>query len=252
MDKTKITLGLILMTLLSSGVIYLQYNDVKIRIDEDKTTFYVPSELTGRFVVAGRERSQLFDGTSLMYRDAKNIKIDYTIKDNTTTITRTTPYLRDAIVIDEYFFDGNVENKELVPIYHKITVLNASGKFLRYEAYDLEYDGEREKISGTRKDFGKNMSIEWLGENKRWAWLYLNGKLKIQYDIPSDNEVYFIRMFNPEGEWRPIDKCKNARKKIPVWKERIIRVTNETTLWENGTFEYPYNYTQRYIEEYIC
>lgn len=197
--KKNITLGAILLTiLLGSGIFYLEFQDVKLRIDEDKSTFYRPHEdYSWIWTVVGRERNQLFDGASLMYRDKDNIKINYTIEDNTTTITRTTPYIRGPVVIDEYFFDGDIEDKKLFPIYHKIKVINASGKFLRYEAYDLIYDGDREKLSGNRKEFGRDMVIEWQEENHRWTWVYANGKLKAQYDIPSNNEEYNIRLFDP-------------------------------------------------------
>lgn len=221
MDKTKVTVGLILMTLLSTGIIYLQYDNVKIRVDNDKTTFYVPSETSGRFVVAGRERHQLFDGSSLMYRDAKNIKIEHSIEGNTAIIKRITPYIRGPTVIDEYRFDGDIDDVKLFPIYHKITVLNAEGKFFRYEASDLVYDGDREKISGTRKDFGRDMSIEWQEADLRWAWMYMNGKLKLQFNIPSDEEVYYIRMFDPEvlpGDLLSFSYIyENLSKSVPVY-----------------------------------
>ena len=75
------TIGVLLLVLLASGVVYVSMGDqVKIRVDDDKTTFYLKNinedgDYYGNWLVAGREYVKLYDGSKLIYRDAKNINI---------------------------------------------------------------------------------------------------------------------------------------------------------------------------------
>jgi len=47
-DKTKISIGILLLILLSTGVVYVEWkNDARIRVDEDKSTFYIKENNDG-------------------------------------------------------------------------------------------------------------------------------------------------------------------------------------------------------------
>ena len=80
-------------------------------------------------------------------------------------------------------------------------------------------------------DFGKNMSIEWTTE-QRWARVYMNGKLKIQFDIPTDNEVYSVRMFDPEPKKKDYKYIyEQLSREILDYKEIIVPETK----YSNGS-----------------
>ena len=203
--KQSITIGSLLLLIVSSLIVYISMgDDVKLRVDADKSTFYIKLQDSdgnpvGRWLVSGREYNKLMDGSSLMYRDVSNIKVDTIIDDvlNTVTIKRTTPYIRGPVIVDTYFFDGNIADVKLFPISHTIEVFNASGKFYRYELKDLDYSGDTLKLSGEIElNFGMNMKVE-LEPNYRWGWIYSYGGVRVQYSIPSDYEIYNIRFFDP-------------------------------------------------------
>ena len=200
MNKTTKIIGSLLLILLATGVVYVALigENVKLRVDNDKSTFYVLEN--SRWLVSGREYNSIFDGTSKMNRVVSNIRVD-TIVDETNshvTIIRTTPYIRGPVIIDTYYFDGKLDDVEMFPISHTVEIINGSGYFYRYEVRDLEYDGITYKLAGeTDLSFGKNMKVE-LHPNYRWAWVYKDGIAKAQYDILTDYEVFDIRLFDPK------------------------------------------------------
>lgn len=197
--STKWIMGILTVLIVSSTIAYITFmNDLKIRVDDDKTTFYV-KETWWR--VTGREYNKLFDGTSQMNRDRSSIKVDTVINpDNTTTITRYTKYIRGPVIVDTYYFDGMATDVELFPIEHKIEIYNASGKFYRYEVRDLYYDGETQKLEAKVNEwnFGKNMKVEWEIPF-RWAWVYKSGIMKVQYYVNSDYFVLHNRLYDPDS-----------------------------------------------------
>ena len=149
-SKQKYIVGLLLLTILLSGIVYIQFsNQAKLRVDADKTTFYGKylddnGEPYGPWRVAGREINSLWDGTSKMNRRSSEITINTSIDEETQEIyiVRTTPYIRGPIIKDTYYFRGDVESIELFPIYHDVEVINGSGFTYQYEVRDLIYDGE--------------------------------------------------------------------------------------------------------------
>jgi len=199
-DYKKVTLG-ILAILISISIVYITFNnDLKMRIDEDKSTFYVKND-ANRWVVAGREYNKLMDGSSNMYRDRRGITLETLVNNltNTTTIIRTTPYQRGPVIKDTYFFDGKVTDKELFPIYHKVEVYNATGYYYRYEVRDLTYDGPTFKLDGnqTMQEFGRNMKVTWW-DDYRLGWVYKSGSMYVKSEkITSDYVSFNVRLFDP-------------------------------------------------------
>ena len=203
----KLTVGALLLIVLVSGVIYVSLDDkVRIRVDEDKTTFYIKlldaqGEPQGRWRVSGREYIKLFQGTKLQYRDAKNIQISQTTVGEKITIKKNTPYKNGASIIQTYEFDGGIEDLELFPISHTIDVYNAEGMILQYEVRDLEYDGET-RVAVSPESFGKRMKVEWFGEpyyHKVFQQIS-SDKIIIKYRPQSDLETYKVRLFDPIPE----------------------------------------------------
>ena len=190
-------IGFITIFLVTSSIIYLSMEDVKIRIDDDKTTFYVFND-NSRWETAGREYNSIMDGTSKLNRKLSGIKINQTIDNNLITIIRETPYKDNILIRDTYSFNGSIDDITKFPISHKVEIYNASGMFYRYEVRDLTYSGDSYKLDGdvTSVSFGLNMIVE-IQEDYRWAWVYQIGILKAQYDIDSDYEVFNVRLFDP-------------------------------------------------------
>ncbi len=198
MTSTKYIIGVLTIIIIATAFYVTFQNDLKIRVDDDKSTFYVKNE-NNRWVVAGREYNYLFDGTSKMYRRGSGISREIIVNNisNTTTITRNTRYIRGPFIKDTYFFNGSMDDEEMFPVYHKVEIFNASGKFYRYEVRDLEYDRKTKKLyNKTYMSFGKNMKVEWQ-DDYRWSWVYKTGILKTQYDISSDYEVFSVKLFDP-------------------------------------------------------
>ena len=159
--KTKIGIGVLLLILLSTGIVYVEWkNDARIRVDNDKSTFYVPHEdYFWIWTVSGREYNKLMDGTSNMNRDVSNIFVEEIFRNETgqfyfrdgefvdnsllypnleleigeSQIGRKTPYIRGPVIIDTYYFDGTIDDIELFPISHTVEIINGSGKYYRYK-----------------------------------------------------------------------------------------------------------------------
>ena len=75
-DKKVLTIGALIFIIMS-GIFYVQFQDVKIRVDDDQTTFYRPNlDYPWIWSVTGRETNQLFDGSSLMNRDRSSIRVN--------------------------------------------------------------------------------------------------------------------------------------------------------------------------------
>ena len=200
MDNKTIILDILTLLVLSTGVVYVTFSDnARLRVDNDKTTFYVPhADYSWIWSVSGREYNGIFDGTSKMNRDVSEIKVEEFVDGDIITIKRTTPYIRGPIIIDTYTFDNTLTNIESFPYTHQVEVVNGKGYFYRYEVRDLDYDGETYKlVDETELSFGKNMKVT-LMPDYRWAWVYKTGLVKSQYDINSDYETFTgLRLFDP-------------------------------------------------------
>jgi len=196
MEYKKYIIGL-LIVLVAQGIIYTYLNDdVGQRVDKLESKFYIQEN--DMWVISGIEQNKLFSGTKLQYRDLKNTLVyNYTSGEMYYKV-RETPYKNGAYIIDTYSFNGNISNKESFPISHKIEVFNGTGMFYRYTAKRLVYEGDTYKLTGeTSLSFGRNMEID-LQPNYRWGYVYKSGSVQVQYDINSDYEVYYIRMFDPD------------------------------------------------------
>jgi len=203
--KTKITLGTILLILLATGVVYvvLQGAGVKMRVDNDKTTFYILNE-NNRWVISGREINSLWDGTKKMKRRLSNTYVD-TVYDNIskiTTITRHTQYIRGPRIIDTYIFDGKLSDKEHFPVSHTIELFDAQGFIYQYEARELDYHGPDLNLLGQNSiSVGLNMKITWAEDPYLAKLDYLKSydyaKLILRYKINGDYAKYNIRLFDP-------------------------------------------------------
>ena len=196
--KTKLIIGFLIL-LISSSIIYVTFSDkAKIRVDEDKSTFYMLNE-NSRWVVAGREYNSIFDGTTKLNRDVSEIEVNTWNDSKNVWIQRVTPYIRGPVIMDTYEFDSSTSDIELFPISHTIEVFNGSGYFYKYEVKDLEYSGPTFKLDGwqTSQEFGKNMTVTWWKDYKL-GWIYKSGSMYVKSEKLSDYEKFDVRLFDPE------------------------------------------------------
>ena len=246
-QKLNIVIGLLTLIIISSGVVYIQFTDkAKMRIDEDKATFYVPNEnYPWLWSVSGREYDRLFEGTSLKNRNRNGIIIETIFRNESDSyisrdgilvndlkifsqqefdnlslgdveISRYTPYQIGAKIVHKYKYNGNIKDINLFPIQGTVEIYNASGLFYRYTVDDLTGTGEKRKLNGTTKlSFGKNMDVE-FEPNYRWAWIgypYGSDSFSAQYEITGNYVKYNFRLFDP----------------VPTQGTPILNTTNPAT-----------------------
>ncbi len=203
MVKNWLKVGLLLV-LLASGIIYVQLpRNVKIRVDEDKTTLYVYDHDAHFWRVTGREYNSLWDGTSKMNRRASLIVVNQTIDNvaNTMTVWRTTPYIRGPSIKDTYFFDGRNGNVNFFPVYHTVEIFNGKGFIYQYEVQDLYYHRNTTYLLDRQKQcFPYKTCVEWEeGNYYAKVYKYVNndrGKLTIKYRLDEDYENFSVRLFD--------------------------------------------------------
>ncbi len=203
MANENIFVGVLLVTLLLGGivVITLDQSKVRLKIDNDKSTFYVQEN--GKFVVSGREYNRLINKTTTLDRSVSKINITTIIKNDTSQsviVKRTTPYVKGPVIVDTYKFDGTVSEVELFPIYHTVEIFNGSGLNYRYTVDDLVGTGPKRKLtSETTLSFGRNMKVE-FEPDYTWAWVgypYGADSFSAQYKINSNYEKYNLKFFDP-------------------------------------------------------
>ena len=196
---TRVIGSLVITIFILTGIVTLVMNDqVKMRIDNDKSTFYVKND-ANRWIVSGREYNRLFDGNKAVYRDVSSIKVQTTTNDDNATIQRYTAYKRGPVIIDTYFFIGGTDDVELFPVYHTVEIYNATGLYYRYSVDELDDTGDKRKLDSTIYSFGNNMKVQ-LNPGYRWAWIgypYGSDSISAQYDIPSDHVTLNFRLFDP-------------------------------------------------------
>lgn len=218
-DGKQITIGVLTLLLLVSGIIYIQMNNVKLRVDYDKSTFYVKllneeGQPYGNWLVSGKEYNRLFSGTKILNRNTKGITIEQTIDGQDVKIVRTTPYQKGPVIKDTYTFRGDINSVELFPISHKVEIYNATGYLYRYTVDELKETGiKRKLINELTLNFGLNMKVE-LQQGYSWAWIgwpYGTDSLSAQYAIKSDYQVINVRLFDPPKQGKKDDTTNKFR-----------------------------------------
>jgi hypothetical protein len=206
-NKQIIGIGILIITLLATGIVYIELTKkVRIRVDTDQTTFYVPNEnYSWLWSVSGREINRLFNGSTILNRNLSSIKITTEINNFTkdVKIIRYTKYQRGHVLIDTYKFNGDLNDPSFFPISHTVEIYNASGLFYRYTIDDLSETGVKRKLSNEIfLTFGRNMKVE-LDPKYSWAWIgwpYGSDSVSAQYPIKENYEIFNSRLFDPSKE----------------------------------------------------
>jgi hypothetical protein len=195
--KTTQIIGMLTLVIMLTGAIYISFNqEVKIRVDNDQTTFYVYSEVMHRWLISAVEGDSLLNGTRTVLRDAQNVKTTVTVNEPNVSLVRETPYQKGPKIVDFYGFSGDIFSKEDFPIYRTVEIYNGTGLIYQYELRNLNYSGPTQEVNGTTLLFGYSMKVE-LDPSYYWAKVYESGILKVRYRIKSDYVILHIRLFDP-------------------------------------------------------
>lgn len=228
MATQKTSIGLLMITLLLSGAVYVTFDDedVRVRVDEDKSTFYIKEG--GRWVISGVEYNSLWDGTSKMNRVSDSLQVNVSINEttNVTTITRYTKYIRGPEIIDTYIFDGTETDVKKFPLSHEVRILNGQGYIYQYEVRRLVYDGETEKNVEGPLSFGRRMKIEFVDD---WYWntVYKTGIFKVRYRLGIEDDSFAVRLFDPNEA--------PAVSSVYLMPERVRANDTAVEAWVAGT-----------------
>jgi len=201
MDKKKLSIGVLSIIILST-FIYVQFENVRIKIHPDNTIVQAPNpKIPWFWINIADERNSIWDGTTKMNRRLNETYIYY---ENTTEIFtgfRNTQYIRGPRILDTYRFAGNIKSVEEFPVEHKIEIFDAldddSTPFIyQWEVRGLEYSGETKDITGNSMEFGNNVKVTW-DDGYYWAKVYKTGIIKVRWRITSDYFVLYNRVYDP-------------------------------------------------------
>jgi hypothetical protein len=190
---TKINVGVLVLVILASYT-YITMNDVRLKVNSASTTFYINEN--GTWTAKAYEYANLYNGTKLVKKINTDIITDVNNTAKTVTIRRIIQYnnTQGTSLIDTYFFNGNINNVELFPIYHTIEVMNGTGLILKYDVKKLAYFGPTVNVISPQS-FGK-MKITWQ-DGYYYSKLSSAGTLTVKYKVNSSYNVYNVRVFDP-------------------------------------------------------
>ena len=196
----KYWIGFFLLVILTSSVYILLPDNVRIDIEKTKTTFQVWENEA--WVLAGTERTILFDGTKKMRANSR--EVESFVVGNLTKVVRTSYFKDNIVAIDTYSFDGSIKNVELYPVQHTVEIINGTGKLFVYEVNDLKYSSITLNNIQSPQSYGHKMKVEW-GDGNYYSKIFKYkgkdiGKLTIKYRVETDYKTYFVRLFDPQFE----------------------------------------------------
>ena len=193
-NTQKFILGFLTLVILSSSIYILLPENVRIDIENTKTTFKVWED--NSWVLSGIEYTKIYDGTTLLRANSRSLS--NSINGNKTTIIRTSNFKDNITTIDTYEFDGDIKGVENVPVNHEIKILNAEGKILQYEVGNILYTGETKEIDSPFS-FGHKMKLDWdSGDYYSKVLNYSsNDKIIIKYKINSSEFVKNVKLSDP-------------------------------------------------------
>ena len=191
----EIAIGTIILAIFAAYfLVTMPGSNVRLKIDNDKSTFYLLDGTTWK--VSGYEYTKLYNGSKLISRfNVSGIARDYSIGDQV-VISRTTRFGKGEITVKEnWIFDPNATDVESFPINHTIQCLNCKGLILQYEVQKLGYVGLNKDVTSPLT-IGR-MKIAWE-DGAYLQKLYATDKLWIRYKPTSADQTYWVRLFDPQ------------------------------------------------------
>ena len=184
--STKYIIGTLILIIFATYITIQLGQEVKLKVSPTTTTFYVFEN--NKWNTSGIEYN--FIGNLKL----NNSKITQQITGKAVTITRENRYGK-VLIVDNYYFDGSVSDKELFPIRHTIEIFNATGLNFKYEVKKLAYYGVSKSVTSPMS-FGKNMKLNWQ-DGYTSAKISAAGTLDVIYKINSNYQLINVRLFDP-------------------------------------------------------
>lgn len=211
-SKIKITLGTLLLVILSSSFYIMLPDNVRIDFEKSRTVFKVYED--DKFVRTASEYVRLFDGSKKML--AKSRRNSYSIYEDNTNILKEAFMYRDNVKIEQfYYFDNNVQDIEQIPILETVCFYNATGKIFEWLIQDIYYNGSTKDITSPFS-FGKSMKIDFEDGYYR-AKVYQNkyapDKVIVRYRIVDDFKCFNVKLYDP-----PLTVTKVQKVNVPFQK----------------------------------
>jgi len=227
--KKQMIIGALLIIFTSLAIyVTLEGQNVRIRVDNDKTTFYI---YENRWLISGVEYNKLFNGTRLVTRNVSGIHIETFNDSNSFTIIRHTPYNNGAKIIDTYYFEGNITSKENFPVSHIIQILNGKGLIFEYSVTNLLYNGTTKNAVSPER-FGRGMKVSWES-GSYWAKVYQSGILKVRYRVNNTNQNFSIRLFDPLDTLLP----SSTHKAYYIYNDPLLSTpSNAVTVFQDDEY----------------
>jgi len=184
--KTYIFGFLTFIIAVASVTVLLQGQNLKIKIENTKSTFSV---FNNSWSTSGIEYNSILNGTKKLA--LLNCKINSTLSEDISIINRTCFYNGNVSIVDIYLFNGKIDEKELFPVSHTISIING-------QEYKFQYDIKSTKYVSEINDsfiLWKNMMVYY--QDGYILKKHTATTINLVYPIKSDFEVYNIRLFDP-------------------------------------------------------
>lgn len=144
-----------------------------------------------------------YTGYSVNITSFKNITVY--VPSISTIVNKIAIMFRDNITIKEvYEFDGYSDDISKVPLSREVCFTNAKGKIFEYRIADLDNTFDYRINITSPFEFGRNMKIEFQDGYylaRYYNWKTVSNKIRIKYKIPTDDECYSVRLFDPPIEY---------------------------------------------------
>ena len=201
MAKIWLSIGMLVLVILSVSVYIMLPDKIRIDVQETKTLYSLYDSNSDSYNLAATERVILRDGSAIMR--AKERKVEWKNESGIITINRTAKYKDNISTYDEYVFDSGTTDIELMPVSHTTICYNCIGKILEFEYKDIYYDGDTKEITSPFT-FGKknNMKLEWQEGSylsKVYTYKIASPKIWIRYRPIEAVQTYEVRLFDPKG-----------------------------------------------------
>src|SRR3990167_1239241 len=194
--------GILAVIILLTSITVYYGQTAKFSIGKDGVSYY--QTFAGVSLKTGTEYNSLYYQNPLKKLPKNSTGTKFSIINTSTDFTheflakRTVPWGNLNRINDTWQFNGDIKDLGKFPVLHKIEVMDAKGLIYEYKVTGLIYDGPTTNLPLTQTfaSFGKDMQVAW-SPGFYYARLTSSGTLTIRYNVTSNYEVFYNRLFDP-------------------------------------------------------
>ncbi|MFA5132999.1 MAG: hypothetical protein WC444_06760 [Candidatus Paceibacterota bacterium] len=230
-NTTKITIGFLILTILSVSIYIMLPEGAKIVVSDTNTKLYVWEDSS--WELGATETVKLYNGSKLMTAKSRSHGYE-NISETEFHLIRNVTYASNITVQQTYVFNPMLDKVDFVSLSSIIRCLNCKGKILQVEYSNLEGFTEATRDAISPENFGHNIRIIWQNGAYYAKVRQLVGedKLTIKYKPIINDEIFNIEMNNPQK--KIIKNCIGVttyyNETIPQYEHIIV---NKST--DNGS-----------------